>query len=90
MSGFEDLRIYRLSLEGCKIIYKIILKDPIKKDYSLVDQIKRAVMSIVANIAEGYGRYTKKDRSQFLTYSIGSCNEVLAFLDIINTICNIE
>ena len=90
MSGFEDLRIYKLALEGCRLIYKITLKDPIKRDYSLVDQIKRAVMSIAANIAEAYGRFTTKDRSQFLTYAIGSCNEVVAFLDIIDTIYNIN
>jgi four helix bundle protein len=43
-------------------------------------------MSIVANIAEGYGRKSKRDFKRYLTIAIGSVNEVKAFLDIIKVL----
>jgi four helix bundle protein len=45
------------------------------KDYSLADQITRSTRSIMANIAEGYGRYTFRDFKQFLTVARGSLTE---------------
>lgn len=86
MSGFEDLRVYKQSLEGVKLVYELTRRPQFKHDYSLVDQIRRASASVCANIAEAYGRRTKKDKAQFYTYAIGSVNEVVAFLDIISTI----
>jgi four helix bundle protein len=47
-------------------------------------------MSIVANIAEGYGRHSPKDFAHFISISLGSINEVKAFLDIIQTIYQID
>jgi four helix bundle protein len=47
-------------------------------------------MSVTANIAEGYCRQTNKDRSYFLTIAIGSSNEVIAFLDIVNILYDLE
>lgn len=41
-------------------------------------------MSIAANIAEGYGRKTKRDFSQYLSVSLGSINEIIAYLDFID------
>ena len=55
----------------------------LSREYWLTDQIKRACSSVAVNIAEGYGRKTKADFSQFLSIALGSCNEVMAFLDII-------
>jgi len=84
--SYEDLRIYKLSLEGVKLIFKLTRNQAINRNYSLLDQIQRASTSISANIAEGYGRGSKKDFRHFLTISIGSVNEVKAFLDIIHTL----
>ena len=85
-TGFERLRIYQLALEGNKLIYLLTKDNLLKRDFSLVDQIRRASMSVCANIAEGYGRHTKRDFAQFMSVAIGSINEVVAFLDIINSI----
>lgn len=90
MSSFHKLRVYNQSLESIKLLYKFLQNESFKYDYSLKDQIKRAAMSVTANIAEGYCRKTSKDRANFLTISIGSANEVIAFLDIINTLYNLE
>lgn len=86
MSGFEKLEIYRLALEGVRLIYLLIRIAPLCKDFSLVDQLKRAAVSVVANIAEGYGRRTKKDRAYFITVALGSDNEVMALLDVVKTV----
>lgn len=80
MAGFEDLKIYKKSIQGVKLIFNLNQTSPLKNNFSLVDQISRASTSVSANIAEGYGRKTKKDRVKFLTYSIGSLNEVIAYL----------
>ena len=90
MSGFEKLIIYQKSIEGTKEIYNLVSKPAFKRDFSLVDQIKRAAMSVTANIAEGYGRNSKKEKYYFLTVSLGSANEVIAFLDIIQAIYNLD
>jgi len=79
----EDIRVYKISLELVKEIYAMVKKPRLNRDFSLVNQIKRAAVSITANIAEGYGRNTKKDFAQFLSIALGSANEVAAFLDII-------
>ncbi|KKQ87462.1 MAG: S23 ribosomal protein [Candidatus Woesebacteria bacterium GW2011_GWB1_38_8b] len=84
--SYEDLRIYKLSLEGVKYVFKITKSASLKSNFSLNDQILRASTSISANIAEGYGRGSKKEFKYFLTISIGSVNEVKAFLDIISTL----
>ncbi len=47
-------------------------------------------MSVVANIAEGYGRQTPNDRRHFLVIALGSTNEVIAFLDIVTSIYTID
>ena len=46
------------------------------KHYSLKDQIQRAALSVINNIAEGFTRPGSKEKARFLNYAIGSCNEV--------------
>ena len=89
MTNVDSLRIYKLSKEGVKKIYQLTKDTTLRKDYSLCDQIRRASISISANIAEGYGRRTKKDFANFVSVSMGSCNEVICFLELINDLYNI-
>ncbi len=77
---FEDLKTIALSRELCKKIFEFIRRDPFRKDYPLVHQINGASGSIMDNIAEGFGRGSKAEFIQFLSYSRGSCNEVKAQL----------
>jgi len=84
--SFETLRIYQESLVGVKLVYELTNKPEFKRNFSLTDQIRRASNSVVANIAEGYGRRTKADRAQFYTIAVGSANEVIAFIDIVSSI----
>ncbi|HXF28548.1 MAG TPA: four helix bundle protein [Chlamydiales bacterium] len=50
------------------------------KDYSFCDQIKRAALSIMSNIAEGFERKTNKEFRQFLYIAKGSCGEVRSLI----------
>lgn len=84
ISGLNDLQIYRESLFISQKIYLLCKSSKLKYEYSLQDQIKRASISIAANIAEGYGRNTRKDFAQFLSIALGSANEVIAYLDFIS------
>jgi len=83
ITKLEDLEIYVESLALVKEIFDLCKSPLFKNEYSLCDQIKRAAMSVSANIAEGYGRQTKADFRHFVSIAIGSSNEILAFLDII-------
>ncbi len=82
MTNYKTLNVWILSMEIVKEIYIITKKYPGDEKYSLVDQTKRAVLSIPCNIAEGMGRNHKKDTIQFLHISRGSGYEVETLLNV--------
>jgi len=55
-TSFEDIKVWQDSREFVKSIYLLIASDNFKKDYGLKDQIQRAAVSILNNIAEGFER----------------------------------
>jgi four helix bundle protein len=63
-------------------VYALIKKFPKEEQYALCDQLRRAVISIPSNIAEGSGRLTTKDQSHFYSIAYGSLMEILAQLDV--------
>lgn len=83
MFEIKDLRIYQKSLSLVKEIYLLINDNyKLSKDYSLCDQIKRASVSVPANISEGFFR-SKKSTKNYLEISSGSANEVITHLKVI-------
>ena len=83
ITRLADLEIYQESLKLTAIIYTFTKHVLLAKEFSLIDQMKRASLSIPANISEGYGRNTKKDFAQFLSIALGSLNELVTYLDFI-------
>lgn len=73
---FEDLSIWKLSRELTNRIYKATGADEFSKDFGLKDQIRRASVSVMSNIAEGYERGGNQEFIQFLSIAKGSCGEV--------------
>lgn len=73
IEGFEDLIVWQLAIELAVAVY--LTFEP-SRDFSLKNQIQRAVISISSNIAEGYERGSNKEFIQFLYYAKGSCGEV--------------
>lgn len=76
MHRYKDLKFWQLSRSFCKEIYSITNHFPEEEKFGLVSQLRRAVISISSNIAEGAGRNTNKDFSRFLQISLGSCYEI--------------
>lgn len=75
IKSFEDLDIWKISHSLVLEIYKIVKTFPKSEDYILTKQIIRSAQSIPANIAEGMGRFSKKEFLQFLIISRGSVEE---------------
>ncbi len=78
---FQELKVYQYSLNFVDSIYKITMAWPKSETFGLVDQVKKASVSIALNIAEGSSR-SKKDFVRFLSLSKGSCYECVAILEI--------
>jgi four helix bundle protein len=77
---FEDIEAWKQAREITKLVYKISSEAEFSRDFALVNQIRRAVISILSNIAEGFERNGDKEFIQFLTIAKGSCGEVRAQL----------
>lgn len=73
---FEDLEIWQKAIEIAVDLYSICEEGKLKRDFGMKDQIRRAVMSISDNIAEGFEYDNNKDFIRFLRYSKGSSGEV--------------
>ena len=82
MFDFERLDVYQKAKDLNKIVLKM-LKDVKSIDSVLRDQLKRAVVSIVLNIAEGSGKFSKADKRNFYTTARGSTYECVAVLEIL-------
>src|SRR3989304_1282824 len=82
VQSFEDLNVYKQTRDLTNKIYEITRQGSFSKDYGLVDQIRRASVSIMSNIAEGFERGTNAEFIQFLYIAKGSCGEVKAHLPL--------
>lgn len=82
MRNYENLEFYQLTEELCIHIYKVIKLFPKDEEYILKSQIKRASISVLANIVEGATREGNKEYKHFLNIAIGSLSEVEALLKL--------
>ncbi len=76
ITRFEDLIAWQKARELTKAIYQATTTIPFSKDFGLKDQIQRASVSIMSNIAEGFERGSHNEFHQFLVIAKGSCAEV--------------
>ena len=76
MAGFEKRIAWQKARELTKNIYSMTSTGDFAKDFGLRDQIRRAAVSIMSNIAEGYERGGRAEFHQFLVIAKGSCAEV--------------
>ncbi len=77
---FEELRVWRLSSTLAVDLINLTRCNPLRKEWELNQQLRRAVVSISTNIAEGYERNSQKELMRFLYISRGSCGEVRSLL----------
>ncbi len=77
---FEDIDAWKKARELTKVIYEVTGQGKIATDFSLRDQLRRASVSIMANIAEGFERGGNKEFRQFLAQAKGSTGEIKSIL----------
>ena len=80
--SFEKLDVWKSAKEFVKHIYKLTQNFPNREKYGIVDQLRRAAISIPNNLAEGSGRTTGKDKARFTQISYGSLMECLNLIII--------
>lgn len=97
INSYNDLRVYQKALDLVEEIYRITKRLPADERYGLVAQMRRAAVSVVSNIAEGYRRQGLGDYIRFLATANGSvaeldaqteiCKRVYSFkgIDLLNT-----
>lgn len=72
VKSYKELEIWKNGMNIVEIIYEIVSHFPENEKYVLSNQILRASVSIPSNIAEGFGRYSKKYFARFIGIAIGS------------------
>jgi|CXWL01.1.fsa_nt_gi four helix bundle protein len=75
---FEDLRMWQLGRELVNEVYKFTRGSSFRNDQDLSRQMRRAAISIISNIAEGYERNSNREFSRYLLIAKGSCGELRA------------
>lgn len=79
--SYEGLRVYQAARQLVKDVYLLVNKLPAVENFALSSQIRRAVVSVKANIAEGSGRNHPKDKAHFIDMSYGSLLETYSELE---------
>lgn len=78
--SYKDLNVWKASVTLIKKVYTVAEQLPKSEEFNLKQQLKRAVVSVALNIAEGKNRRTARDFSHFLNLSVASLAEVEAIL----------
>jgi four helix bundle protein len=79
---FKEFRVYQEAKDYCKYSHDVVKKHFFERDRNLADQIERALISIVLNIAEGSGDHSDREFARFLTISMRSLYETVAGFDL--------
>ena len=77
---FEDIQAWQKARKVTRTIYEVTGESRFSRDFGLRDQIQRASVSIMANIAEGFGRHSDKEFANFLNMAHASVSEVQSHL----------
>jgi len=79
---FEDIVAWQKAKRAAHGVYEVTSAGRFAGDYALPDQIRRACLSVMANIAEGHGRRSNKEFATFLNFAHGSVAETQSHLHI--------
>lgn len=80
--SFTKLAAYQRSMDLVQDVYAVMKIFPAEERFALCDQLRRAVVSVPSNIAEGLSRFSDKEKAHFLEISYGSLMETYCQLDI--------
>ena len=73
---FEEIEAWRVARELTRMVYEVTKGEGFRRDFGLRDQVQRAAVSVMSNIAEGFERGSNREFIQFLFYAKGSAGEV--------------
>lgn len=79
---YRDLLAYQKSKQLVTDVYRLLKLFPKEETYALCDQLRRAVISVPSNIAEGMGRVSIKEQIHFIEISFGSLYEVMCQVEL--------
>ena len=79
---YKKLEVYTVGKELVLHVYELLKKFPKEEQYALCDQLRRAVISVPSNIAEGLGRLSEKEQVRFIEIAYGSLLEVETQLEL--------
>ena len=80
--SYRDLIVWQKAVDWVAHIYRIGARFPASENFGLTSQLRRAAVSVPANIAEGHARTGNADYPRFLRYALGSLNETETHLEI--------
>lgn len=80
--SFEQLIAYKKAKEYTVLVYSLLKSFPSEEKYAMCDQLRRASVSVISNIAEGTSRQTAKEKKHFLDIAYGSLMETYSQMDI--------
>jgi four helix bundle protein len=80
VTRFEELTVWKRSREFNREVYRLTQKRAFTRDFAMTTQLRRASLSVMNNIAEGFERYRRNEFMQFLSTSKGSAGEVRSML----------
>ena len=80
--SYRKLRVYQQAKDLVIYVYRLMSLFPKEEQYALCDQLRRAVISVPSNIAEGMGRVSVKEQVHFIEIAFGSLNEVMCQLEL--------
>jgi len=75
-TNFRQLKVWEKSMELVEEVYRLVKRLPAEERYALSDQMRRLAVSIPSNIAEGHGRFSSREFTQFLSIAKGSLYEL--------------
>lgn len=87
ISDYRKLQVWQKAMELTLEVYALVKLLPKEETYALSDQMRRAVVSIPSNIAEGHGRNSDKEFVKFLYISRGSLLELETQIEICHRLC---
>lgn len=79
---FRKLDVYQNAKKLSHLVCGLVKKFPVDERFDLCSQLRRAVMSVPINIAEGFGRFSSKEKAHFIEIAFGSLTEVLCELEL--------
>lgn len=82
MQDYHELLVWQKAFEFVKLIYRLTKHFPQDELFGMTSQLRRAAVSVVANIVEGRGKGSDKDFARFLYISKGSLNECQCYIEL--------